>query len=132
MPSRVTCEKQHFGGRCRDAAIEISQNGFLTPCKICGAPRHYFIRQHYPGIGETHEYELEKVVRVFSSEVAEKGYDPMIFLMRHKQFGTFAVWPFYWVKTNKGNWVVGQYPPILDLDEYKNSIQKLYEFITPS
>ena len=127
MPSRVACDSGHYGGRCREAAIEISKHGSLSPCNRCGKPRHYVVNQYYPRIEETHEYVVEKVVRIYSPEDAEEGYDPMVFSMRHRKLGHIAVWPFYWVKDKKGRWRVGQFPPILDLEEYKRAIKELEE-----
>jgi hypothetical protein len=47
MPTKVICEKANYGGRCRDAAIEICQNGSLTPFKYFFSKRHYIISQFY-------------------------------------------------------------------------------------
>ena len=126
MPSLVTCEAGHYGGRCREAAIEISQNGALSPCKRCGKPRYYVVSQHYPRMDETHNYVVERVSRIYKPEVAEdEGYDPMVFSMRHRTLGHLVIWPFYWIKDKKEKWRVGQFPPILKLEEYKKAIQKL-------
>jgi hypothetical protein len=126
VPSRVVCESGHYGGRRRDAAIELSQNGSLLTCSRCGKPRHYFVSQFYPRYEETHEYELEKVVRIYSPEDAEaEGYDPMIFLLRHQKSGDKVLWPFYWVKDKRGKWGGGQFPPMLHVEEFKMAIKKL-------
>jgi hypothetical protein len=128
MPSWVACDEGHHGGRRREAAIEISQHGSLSPCSQCGKPRFYFVQQRYANTGETHEYVVEKVVRLRQpADVEEEGYDPMIFLMRHRQLGHTCVWPFYWGRDITRKWRVGQFPPLLTLEELKRSVQMLEE-----
>jgi hypothetical protein len=126
MPSWVACDNGHWGGYCRHAAIELSKNGNLQPCENCGAQRHYFVSQTYANIDETHEYELVRVARLYSDEDSEKsGYDPMIFLLLHKETGEKAIWPFYWGKDRKGRWRVGQFPPLFSVGEMEKLLQSL-------
>ncbi len=124
MPSWVACDNGHQGWYCRNTAIELSKNGKLEPCVNCGASRRYIVSQTYANIDETHEYELEKVARLYSDEDAEEGgYDPMIFLLRQRKTGEKAVWPFYWGKDRKGHWRVGQFPPLFSVGEMEKLLQ---------
>jgi hypothetical protein len=81
----------------------------------------------YANSEETHEYELEKVARLYSDEEAEENqYDPMVFLLREKETGEKAIWPFFWAKDRNGHWRVGQFSPlfsVLDLEELLRSLQ---------
>lgn len=125
MPSWVECENHHPGGRCRDAAIELATHHALARCsrKGCGAPRYYRLRQDYPGKGQV-EYILERVIRFYSEQrVEDEQYDPMAFLLRRCDNGQVAVWPFYWTVNRNGIWHVGQFPPLLNLED----ITKLHE-----
>jgi hypothetical protein len=116
MPSKVTCDNGHKGGRCRQAAIGISANNALGNCS-CGAQKRYLVTQFYPFYSATHEYEVVQVRRINNNEVAEaEGYDPMVFLLRDRENGSLVVWPFYWIKNRHGRWHVGQFPPLLPIE----------------
>ena len=128
MSSWVVCDRGHRGGRCRDAAIEFSKRGSLEVCRRtdCDAPRRYLVSHSYANVDQAHEYELEKVARLYSDNDADgEGYDPMIFLLRHRQTGERMVWPFYWGKDRSGRWRVGQFPPLLSIGDIKKLIQSL-------
>lgn len=128
MPSVVMCDRGHRGGLCRDAAIELSRGGSLAACSRtgCDAPRRYIVRQFYANLGEWHEWEVERVARLSNDkDASEEGYDPMIFLLRHRKTGEKVVWPFYWGLDRSGRWRVGQFPPILSLEHLKRLIQAL-------
>ena len=126
MPSRVVCDKGHGGGRCREAAIEMAKLGRLQECERCGQPRRYFVRQTYANYETTVEHEVERVARLFSdSEAEDSRYDPMLFLMRNRDTNEQSVWPFYWGIDRNGRWRVGQFPPLLSVEELKKMIQSL-------
>jgi len=128
MSSRVICDNGHLGGYCRDAAIQLARRGALEPChrSNCNVPRRYIVRQTYANSGETHEYELEKVVRLYSDNEADsEGYDPMLFLLRHRKKGHKVLWLFYWGKDRSGRWRVGQFPPLLSVKSLKYLMQSI-------
>jgi hypothetical protein len=84
------------------------------------------VTQYYANIDEEHEHEVVEVIRLRTGEDAEEeGYDPMIFLLRHREKGTHSVWPFYWGRDRKGRWRVGQFPPILEVNELKEALNKI-------
>ena len=136
MPSRVECENGHpYRGTCREAAIEIAQVGNEWPiCKRlgCGARVRYISEQTYPSEpGRTYVYEVQKVVR-FRPNTAEKDkYDPMLLVLRERmEAGDKCSWPihiwtFYWTHNRKGQWHVGQFPPLLTVKELKEALQGL-------
>ncbi len=106
----------------------MTKEGTLGLCSRpgCGAPVRYLSRHYYANIGEHHEYELEKVVRLYSDEEAdEEGYDPMLFRLRHRETERRVVWTFYWGKDKKKKWRVGQFPPLLSMDDLKRLLQEL-------
>jgi hypothetical protein len=128
MPSYVQCDKGHSGGRCREAAIEISENGSLGACAKanCKSAVRYIVSHHYANQDEEYEYEVVNVVRLRTpEEVGEEGYDPMIFLLREHKTGKEMIWPFYWGIDKKKHWRVGQFPPIIALSELKKAITAL-------
>lgn len=128
MPSRVICDSGHAGGLCRPAATRLSEQGSLGSCRqpSCNAPVRYLVTQHYANLDEEHEHEVVKVIRLRTpSDVEEEGYDPMIFLLQHRETGKRVVWPFYWGRDKKGKWRVGQFPPLLGLDEMREALMKI-------
>jgi len=125
MSSRVACDQGHWGGLCRDAAIEFSKQGNLGPCRqvTCQSPRRYIVSHYFANIAESHEHELEAVARLYTDQEAnDEGYDPMLFLLRNRRSGQKLVWPFYWGKDRNGRWHVGQFPPLVALDDLKKMI----------
>ncbi len=124
----IMCDSGHKTRGYREAAIEISQHGSLSPCKRCGKPRHYFLKHKYSHINETHDYELDWVLRLYSLEEAELGYDPMFFVLRHRPSNEMAVWPFFWARDKRGKWRVGQFPPILPLVTFKEAVKMIDEY----
>jgi hypothetical protein len=107
------------------AAIELSERGSLAPCSVCGAARRYILSQYFPYLDVRCEFELEKVVRLRPDSAEEEGYDPMLFLVRRHDTNDRLVWPFYWVKNRKGKWQVGQFPPLLTLEEARKGLDEL-------
>ena len=121
MPSVVVCDQGHGGFSCREAAILLAKSGSLGSCqrKGCGARRRYLLTQEYPGKGSA-KFELERVVRLYTDEeAAGEGYDPMLFLLRRQVADECRIWLFYWTLNRHGAWHVGQFPPLLSLDEFR-------------
>jgi hypothetical protein len=128
MSSRVGCDKGHAGGLCREAAIRIAEQGTLGTCSLpgCGAVLRYIVKQHYANLDESHEYEVARVVRLRNrADADEEGYDPMIFLLRHRTSGKEVVWPFYWGRDKKNKWRVGQFPPLIGMAELQLALERM-------
>ena len=132
MPSEVRCERGHRGGKCRDAAIEMSKLGNLGPCASghggheCNEKRRYRVSQRYTGSEAEEKYEVVKVARLLDDEHAEaKGDDTMLFLLRKESTGEEFIWPFWWGKDGRGHWRVGQFPPLFGVGELSSLLEKL-------
>ena len=124
MPSWVGCENGHWGGRCREAAIKIAKNGALGKCSVqgCDSDVHYVVTLTFSNSGETHRYELIKVFRTSTdSQVEENEYDPMIFLLSHLESKELTIWSWYWTVSRKRTWHVGQFPPLLTVDNFRDA-----------
>ena len=92
----------------------------------CGAAIRYLVKQHYANINQVHEYEVTKVIRLRTDEqVEEEGYDPMVFILCHRESTEFRIWPFYWGLDRKQQWRVGQFPPLLFVDELKEVLRQV-------
>jgi len=122
MPSVVTCDQGHRS-LCREAAIELSERGCLSPCVVsgCGSPRRYLVRHFYSNVAEPGEWEVEHVARLPAVEAEQCGYDPMLFLLRHIPTGHRAIWPFFWGLDSRGKWRV-QFSPILQVDDWNRLV----------
>jgi len=43
----------------------------------------------------------------------------MLFVLRRQDADERLIWLFYWTLNRHGGWHVGQFPPLLSLDEFK-------------
>jgi hypothetical protein len=126
MPSEVICDNRHWGGRCLEAARKIARDGSLGACSRCGIPIRYIMTHTYPNKG-TYKFELERVIRLYADEEAEReGYDPMLFFLRQLNGDEPRVQLFYWTKNKHNAWHVGQFPPLLSIEEFGRLHKNLF------
>jgi hypothetical protein len=69
-----------------------------------------------------HKSDVNRVVRLFTDEEAEKQeppFDPMMFFMHELDTENDYIWPIYWAKNRDGDWRWGQFPPVLTIDQLR-------------
>jgi len=141
MPTEIICKSQraHKGNESiYEAAKCLAEKGSLPLCEkrvthggVCGEPRSMKMRQEYPwekNPPKTHEYDVIKVVRLFSRDEEAKieHFDPMIFVMRESdEKKTEYLWFPYWTESRNGNFLWGQFPPMLTIDQLQQLMKKL-------
>lgn len=125
MGQHVQCENGHKSGQShRLSARRFSESGSVGAC-YCGKPLFYTVSQYDPSEGVTRTYDVLKVKCFLSADMAEeRGWDPIMFLLRNQKTGTTVMWPYYWKKDRNQKWANGQYPPLLNIDALKQVIEE--------
>lgn len=120
------CEKRYTGMNIHDAAKILADGKPLDSCPKCHEPRSIRIEQRYPYPPEKsskpHKFDVNRVVRLFTDEEAEKQeppFDPMMFFMHELDTRNDYIWPIYWTKNRDGDWWWGQFPPVLTIDQLR-------------
>jgi len=127
MTTIVSCQSGCKGLTTHEAAKRLAKSKNSTAeCSKCGKLMSIRIEHKYPyppeKSSEPHKFDVNRVIRLFTDEEAEKQeppFDPMMFFMHEVGTKNDYVWPVYWTKNRDGDWWWGQFPPVLTIDQLR-------------
>ncbi len=126
MASYIECNQKHGYSspqRCLSFVREWIKTNKKPVCKKCGSEFNYYMEFRYP-VGGRSEFEVIQVIPI-EKNIEEERYYPVLFILKDKNTGVEALWPFYWTKNRKGNWALGQYPPLLTKEGIEEALKKV-------
>lgn len=126
--SYIGCADRHFENmKLWDAALAISENRTLGPCKTCGKPLHCVVEHVYSNDIEskTRRFKVVRAARLGTRMADGEGYDPFLFVLHNQEDNSEAIWPVFWAPGKDGGRRWGQFSPILSLREWRDLFEKL-------
>jgi len=126
MPSWLECDEGHGSNTLLyDAAIALSKSR-PPRCRRCGKPFHYYVEHRYANVkGEKNCYEAIQIVRINMRPRMDR-FDPFLLRLQHcDDPKNIKLLPIFWAPDKTGRIRVGQFPPLLSPQDWKNAFRKL-------
>jgi DUF2934 family protein len=129
MPSRICCSDNHLtkGISIHEAAIALSEGRALGVCKRCGKELRYQIDHTYANDPSRKEYSfvVTRAARLGTRLADGENFDPFLLVLREIETGKEQILPTFWAYGKSNTERGGQFPPLLNLEEWKTLFRKL-------
>jgi hypothetical protein len=129
MASRISCPNGHLtkGISIWDAAVALSSERAIGACKKCGKELQYRIDHVYANdpSAKEHAFVVTRAVRLGTRLADDENYDPFLLVLREVETGEEQILPTFWAEGRNNARRGGQFPPLLNLEEWKRLFRRL-------
>jgi DUF2934 family protein len=129
MPSRICCPDNHSttGISIHEAAIAVSEGRAIGACKKCGQGLQFRIDHVYANDPRKKRYAfaVTRAVRLGTRLAYGENYDPFLLVLREIKTGEEQILPTFWAHGRHNTQRGGQFPPLLNLVEWKRLFSQL-------
>jgi DUF2934 family protein len=127
MPSRIRCPNNHptKGISIHDAAVALSEGRTLGVCKTCGKELQLRIDQVHANARSRKTYVVVRAVRLETKRAGGETYDPFLLVLRDIKTDNQQILPTFWTYGKSNTPRGGQFPPLLNLEEWKTLFRRL-------
>jgi hypothetical protein len=129
MPSHISCPNGHSTKAIsiHQAALAVSERRDLGTCRKCGKEFEYRIDHTYANdpSGKEYSFVVTQAVRLGTRLADGENYGPFLLVLREIETGKKQILPTFWAHGKSNTERGGQFPPLLNLDEWKTLFRKL-------
>jgi Protein of unknown function (DUF2934) len=129
MASRICCANDHATKAVStwNAAVAVSSGKPIGVCKKCGKELQYRIEHVYAHGSDRKEnrFVVTRAVRMGPMMEGGESFDPFLLVLRDLENGAEQILPTYWTYGRETAQRGGQFPPLLNLEEWKTLFRTL-------
>jgi Protein of unknown function (DUF2934) len=129
MASKICCANNHATKAVSmwDAAVAISQGRSIGTCKKCAQELQYRIEHAFAGDagGKGSGFVVTGAIRLGPKSAGGESFDPFLLVLRDLRNGMEQILPTYWTYGRDTAQRGGQFPPLLNLQEWKKLFRAL-------